>query len=51
VCACEPGFTCSRCRDTPFDPLYWTKEPDPLTPDEFDKLVEQYVEPWGGEWV
>jgi len=22
MCGCEPGFTCTRCRDTPDDPRY-----------------------------
>ena len=28
MCACEPGFTCTRCAGTPDDPRYLT-EPDP----------------------
>ena len=51
MCACDGSFVCSRCKGTPFDPNYLLDEPDPITPAEFDKLVEQYVEPWDGQWV
>lgn len=27
MCGCEPGFTCSRCADTPHDPRYEDAEP------------------------
>ena len=40
MCACEPGFTCSRCAGTPFDPMYLFDEPDPLTEPEFAELAE-----------
>lgn len=41
MCACEPGFTCSGCAGTPFDPMYLLDEPDPITPAEFDLLTER----------
>jgi hypothetical protein len=28
MCACEPSFTCSKCRDTPADPRYLWDEPE-----------------------
>ena len=27
MCACEPGFVCSRCQGTPHDPNYVEDEP------------------------
>lgn len=52
MCACEPGFTCSRCAGTPFDDSYHEQEHDP--PD-FDALIaESTAEPFTGrpgEWV
>lgn len=48
MCACEPGFTCSRCAGTPFDPMYLFDEPDPITPAEFDVLAATHRV--GDEW-
>ncbi len=27
MCSCEPGFVCSKCRDTPADDRYLDDEP------------------------
>lgn len=50
MCSCEPGFTCSRCAGTPFDPRYEEDAHEPLTVADFDALAL----PRGGEterWV
>jgi len=47
MCACEPGYTCSRCEGTPLDPLYATQEP--LGRDEKPAAMSRYtVAPYGG---
>ena len=51
MCGCQDSFVCSRCQGTPFDPYYELEAPEPLTLAEFDVLVEQYVEPWSGEFA
>lgn len=33
MCACEPGYTCSRCVGTPLDPFY---EDDAAEPRDVD---------------
>jgi hypothetical protein len=27
MCGCEPGYTCTRCADTPADPAYLDHDP------------------------
>ena len=40
MCACEPGWTCPRCRDTPSDHRYELNEPE-----VFEDLVgERFTE-------
>ena len=50
MCACEPSFVCSQCKGTPFDPDY-DHDAEPMSPQEFDVLVDRYVEPWEGVWA
>jgi len=50
MCACDVGFICKQCAGTPFDPSY-DFDQEPISPQEFDALVESYVTPWEGEWV
>jgi hypothetical protein len=40
MCACEPGFTCSRCQGTTFDPQYLWLEQD-VTEETFAELVDE----------
>jgi len=50
VCACEPGFTCSKCAGTPFDPMYVFDEPEPMEVAEFDELTRWPVGEWWSGW-
>ena len=52
VCGCdtEPGYICSQCAGTPFDPYYFLdgEQDERMTPDEFDKLLGREVD---GAWL
>lgn len=51
MCACEPGFTCSRCAGTPFDPRYEEDTYEPISEQEFEQLTrEPFAITWEG-WV
>lgn len=52
MCACEPGFTCTRCVGTPFDPAYLDNAPEPVTPELFDDFTREKHYPilsWGDD--
>jgi hypothetical protein len=40
MCACEPGFRCSRCAGTPDDPGYVDDDPR----DDFEQAREAFSE-------
>ena len=48
MCSCEPGFTCSRCAGTPFDPRYEEDAAEPVTVEQFDDLSRWWVPTWEG---
>lgn len=52
MCGCEPGFTCTQCVDTPFDPAYLDKAHEPMDTGEFDALINEDTRwtTWNG-WV
>lgn len=39
MCACEPGFVCSRCRETPFERA--VEKPPLVTVAQFDELIAE----------
>ena len=49
MCGCDtsPGYICSQCQGTPFDPYYFLDEPDDVTAAEFEKLTAREVD---GRW-
>lgn len=40
MCACEPGFVCSRCLSLPWDAAL-TQPWHVLSDDEFDRLLDE----------
>jgi hypothetical protein len=44
VCGCDWNFLCSRCRDTPADPMYLLDEPDPVDPLAENILLDEIAE-------
>jgi hypothetical protein len=41
MCACEPSFTCSKCRDTSADPRYLLDEPEQPEPEPLVRELER----------
>lgn len=44
MCACEPSFTCSRCRDTRLDPLYLLSDPEQGDPYNLEPELDRPAE-------
>jgi hypothetical protein len=40
MCGCEPGYTCTRCADTPADPRYLDEDPRDDEQRDRDRFIE-----------